>query len=152
MDADPLVVRPASRDDIETVVRSFEWLFAPPGSRPPGRDEQVAAGRLGRMVSAKGSTTLVAVSEEKIVGFCTTYLDIESVRFGRRAWMEDLAVDPGRRSQGIGKLLLENVRNWARDHGAARLALDSGEARVDAHRFYEREQPAYRSKSFGWWL
>jgi hypothetical protein len=36
--------------------------------------------------------------------------------------------------------------------GAVRLQLDSAMARTDAHRFYEREQPSWRSLSFGWEL
>jgi hypothetical protein len=32
------------------------------------------------------------------------------------------------------------------------LALDSSDARVDAHRFYERESPSWRSRTFGWEL
>ena len=35
-----------------------------------------------------------------------------------------------------------------RDH----LELDSGEARADAHPFYEREQPTWKSICFGWAL
>lgn len=134
------------------MVRSYQWLFAPPGGPPREWNEEVAAERLGRTISSKDSIALVAVSADRIVGFCTVYVDIESVRFGRRAWVEDLAVDPGFRSRGIGKLLLDRAKDWARYQGAARLALDSAESRTDAHRFYEREAPAYRSKSYGWWL
>ena len=31
------------------------------------------------------------------------------------------------------------MRGWARERGATHLELDSAEARLDAHRFYERE-------------
>ena len=89
---------------------------------------------------------------QTLVGFATVYLDIVSVRFGQRAWVEDLAVAPHRRSSGIGKALLDAAKTWARDHGAARLALESGAARVDAHRFYERERPEGWSRSFTWIL
>jgi GNAT superfamily N-acetyltransferase len=64
--------------------------------------------------------------------------------------VEDLAVDPQRRSQGIGKALLDAAKQWARDHGASHLELDSADARVDAHRFYEREGAEHRSVAFGW--
>jgi hypothetical protein len=37
---------------------------------------------------------LVAVDNVSLVGFATVYLDIVSVRFGQRAWVEDLAVAP----------------------------------------------------------
>ena len=64
--------------------------------------------------------------------------------------MEDFAVDPGRRSQGIGKALLEAMRGWARERGATHLELDSADARLDAHRFYEREGADPGSRSFRW--
>jgi hypothetical protein len=48
--------------------------------------------------------------------------------------------------------LLDAAKSWARDHGAAKLELNSGSARVDAHRFYERERPDGWSRSFRWTL
>ena len=76
-------------------------------------------------------------------GLCCVFLDIASVRFGQRAWVEDLAVDPERRSEGIGKALLDAAKEWARERGASHLELDSGVDRADAHRFYEREGPSW---------
>jgi GNAT superfamily N-acetyltransferase len=98
------------------------------------------------------STVLVAVDDAGLAGFCTTYLDLRSVRFGLRAWVEDLAVAPDRRSQGTGAALLAAARAWARERGATHLELDSGDARTDAHRFYEREAPDSTSRCFGWRL
>jgi GNAT superfamily N-acetyltransferase len=43
------------------------------------------------------------------------------------------------RSRGLGKGLLDWLRNEARSLGCAQLHLDSGLQRLDAHRFYERE-------------
>ena len=65
------------------------------------------------------AAVLVADDNNTIVGFATVYLDIVSVRFGQRAWVEDLAVAPDRRSGGIGKALLDAAKAWARDRGAA---------------------------------
>ena len=48
--------------------------------------------------------------------------------------------------------MIQPARRGARADGATHLELDSGEARADAHRFYEREQPSYRSTCFGWEL
>ena len=94
---------------------------------------------------------LIAVGDNgRIVGFITGYLDIHSVRFGYRCWVEDFAVDPQQRSSGIGKALLEAMRGWARERGATHLELDSAEARTDAHRFYEREGGDGSSRSFRW--
>src|SRR3954463_14240180 len=110
-------VRPAVPDEVERIVPMYEWLFAPPGARPPGWDPDRAADALRRVVSSDATVVLVAVLDDELVGLCTAYDDIESVRFGRRVWVEDLAVHPDRRSQGIGKLLLDEAKRWAKDRG-----------------------------------
>jgi GNAT superfamily N-acetyltransferase len=63
-----------------------------------------------------------------------------------------LAVHPDQRSTGIGAALLTTARQWAADHGATHLELDSATTRVDAHRFYDRHQPTTRSITFSWQL
>jgi GNAT superfamily N-acetyltransferase len=144
-------IRAAQADEVEALVGCYDWLFAPPGSQPPMWDAEKAASRLADAIESTHAEVLVA-DDGEIVGFCTVYLDIDSVRFGRRAWVEDLAVDDARRSQGIGKALLDAAKDWARERGASHLELDSAEVRAGAHRFYEREQPSWRSVSFGWVL
>jgi GNAT superfamily N-acetyltransferase len=146
------VIRPARDDEVAALVRAYAWLFAPPGSQPRQWDPDAAAQRLGALIAAADGEVLVADHDGEIVGICTVKLDIESVRFGQRAWVEDLAVDPDHRSAGHGKALLDAAKDWGRSHGASHLELDSGEARTDAHRFYNREQPSWRSTNFGWEL
>jgi GNAT superfamily N-acetyltransferase len=145
-----MTVRLATNDDLEALVAAYDWLFAPPGGPPPAWDPGVAAERLEAAIA--GERSAVFVAGEPPAGFCTVYLDILSVRYGQRAWVEDLAVDSGRRSQGLGKALLDAARDWARERGASHLELDSSDARADAHRFYEREGPAWRSRAFGYLL
>jgi GNAT superfamily N-acetyltransferase len=146
------VIRPARPGEAPALVDTYEWLFAPPGIRPPAWDPVRAVDRLSGLITAPDASVLIAEDGGEIAGICTVYLDIESVRFGQRAWVEDLAVHPDHRSAGHGKALLDAAKEWARSHGATHLELDSGEARADAHRFYEREQPSYRSICFGWEL
>jgi len=145
-------IRPARHDQIAAVVAAYEWLFAPPGSQPPMWDADAAAQRLAHAIDDDGSEVFVAEVDGHIAGFITAYDDMTSVRFGRRVWVEDLAVDPGRRSQGLGKALLDAAKDWARGRGASHLELDSATTRADAHRFYDREQPSWTSVSFGWVL
>jgi GNAT superfamily N-acetyltransferase len=149
---DTVTVRAAELVDIEQVVAMYEWLFAPPGVRPPSWDPERAGAALRHAVQSDRAVVLVGTLGGEFVGLCTAYDDIESVRFGRRVWVEDLAVHPDRRSLGIGKLLLDEARAWAGTRGASHLELDSAEIRADAHRFYEREQPSWRSICFGWEL
>jgi GNAT superfamily N-acetyltransferase len=145
-------IRAAEPGEEESIVPLYEWLFAPPGTKPGAWDEKRAAVALRKAIKSHGSVVLLAVSQGSLVGFLTAYQDLLSVRFGYRAWVEDFAVRPERRSQGIGKALLDAAKAWARERGATHLELDSGEARKNAHRFYEREGAQYRSYSFGWEL
>ena len=146
------MIRPARPDEASALVATYEWLFAPPGSQPPMWDPERAAERLVALIDGSGGEVFVAERDGAVVGICTVSLDILSVRFGQRAWVEDLAVHPDHRSAGHGKALLDAAKDWGRARGATHLELDSGEARADAHRFYERERPSWRAISFGWEL
>jgi len=145
-------VRPARVAEAERLVDAYEWLFTPPGSRPPSWDPERAEERLRDAVASADAEVLVADEAGELVGICTVYRDILSVRFGRRAWVEDLAVHPDRRSLGVGKALLDAAKAWAHARGASHLELDSATTRADAHRFYEREGPTWQSVCFGWEL
>lgn len=147
-----IVIRAARPGEEPAVIPLYDWLFAPPGAKPASWDERRAAVALREAIESHDACVLVADDGGELVGFCTGYQDLHSVRFGYRAWVEDLAVDPARRSEGIGKALLDGMKGWARERGATHLELDSAEPRTDAHRFYEREGAQYRSYSFGWTL
>jgi GNAT superfamily N-acetyltransferase len=147
------VIRAAEPGEEERVIPLYQWLFAPPGTLPPSWDERRAAVALRQAIDSHDAAVIVAEDDSgELVGFITGYQDMHSVRFGYRAWVEDLAVHPERRSEGIGKALLDAAKAWARERGATHLELDSAETRADAHRFYERENPSWRSICFAWEL
>ena len=145
-------MRVAMAAEVERVLGMYEWLFAPPGSVPPRWDADHARSAIAQAIEDPEAAVLVAEHRGELLGLCTAYLDMNSVRFGPRCWVEDLAVSPDHRSQGVGKALLDAAKAWARERGATHLELDSAETRVDAHRFYEREGPSWRSVSFAWEL
>jgi GNAT superfamily N-acetyltransferase len=149
--SDAPVIRPARPEEAADVAAAIEWLFAAPGRPAPGWDGSAGAAAIEKAIRDHRSTVLVAHHDGQLAGVCTVYRDIDSVRFGPRAWVEDLAVAPDMRSRGIGRALLDAARDWARDHGASHLALNSAESRVDAHRFYDRER-GERSACFRWQL
>lgn len=142
----------ARTDELEAVLDMYEWLFEPPGTRPPSWDRDRAAGALLDAIDSENAEVLVAEWGGELVGLCTAYLELNSVRFGQRCWVEDLAVDPEHRSRGVGARLLGAAGDWARDRGATHLELDTAESRDDAQRFYERERPSWRSISYAWEL
>lgn len=144
-------IRAAAPGEAGYLLPAYEWLFAPPGSTPPQWDERRAEIALEQAIASRDAVVLIAESGTgNVVGFATGYHDFHSVRFGYRCWVEDLAVHPDRRSEGIGAKLLGAARDWARERGATHLELDTAEERVDAQRFYEREGASRRSISYGW--
>jgi GNAT superfamily N-acetyltransferase len=145
-------VREAVPGEVERVLGMYEWLFAPPGSVPASWDPEHAREAIAAAIADPEAAVLVAEHRGELLGLCTAYIDMNSVRFGPRCWVEDLAVNPEHRSQGVGKVLLDRAKEWARERGASHLELDSGDARVDAHRFYEREGPSWTSRCFAWEL
>ena len=109
-------VRPARVDEAEAVLALLR--VAVRAARGPRRRPGTRTGRGSRLVDAIDSdsaTILIAVAADSgaIAGFCSAYLDLLSVRYGLRCWVEDLAVDPDRRSRGIGGELLAAAREWA---------------------------------------
>jgi GNAT superfamily N-acetyltransferase len=145
-------VREASAGEEERILPLYEWLFVEPGYEPPGWDPERARGALAEAIAAPDSAVLVVEDGDDLVGLCTAYLELNSVRFGRRCWVEDLAVDPRRRSQGLGGRLLDAAADWARGRGATHIELDTGLARIDAQRFYERRNPDSVGYGYSWRL
>ncbi len=152
VDTGDVEIRAAEHGEEERLLPLYEWLFAPPGAQPPMWDEKRAAVALREAIASHDSVILVADTGAELVGICSVYLDLHSVRFGYRVWVEDLAVHPDHRSREIGKRLLAAARDWARARGATHLELDTAEKRRDAQRFYEREGADRRSISYGWEL
>jgi GNAT superfamily N-acetyltransferase len=145
-------IREARTEDEERILAMYEWLFASPGSTPPQWEEERALRALTEAIVSPQSAVFVADDGERLLGVCTAYLELNSIRFGHRCWVEDLAVDPERRSQGIGAGLLDAAKEWARGAGATHLELDSALSRTDAHRFYDREGPSWKSYCYAWEL
>ena len=49
-----------------------------------------------------------------------------------------IAVSNDHKRKGIGRALLQQVEQWARDTGAVGIRLVSGASRTEAHTFYRR--------------
>ena len=74
---------------------------------------------------------------------------LEMLAVGRHVYVDDLVTDAGTRSRGHGKALLDWLKAEARRLGCARLQLDSGTQRQDAHAFYLREGLRIEAFHFG---
>lgn len=146
-------IRDARPGEEQKLLPLYEWLFEPPGRRPARWDPKLAAMALREAIESHDSSVLVAETQHgEAAGICIAYRDINSVRFGHRVWVEDLAVRPDLRSRGIGGRLLAAASDWARERGATHFELDTGTGRADARRFYERLRPDHEGVSYTWEL
>ena len=81
---------------------------------------------------------LVASIEDEVVGVLQiTYIPYLTFLGGKRALIEGIRVDSARRSQGIGRLMVQTAMNKARDRGCHMIQLTTNKSRPDAIRFYE---------------
>ena len=80
-----------------------------------------------------------------------TATSIRCVSGTARGWKTSPSIpSAGRRASA--RRSSDAAKEWARERGATHLELDSGDARTDAHRFYERERPSWTSRQFSWEL
>lgn len=63
----------------------------------------------------------------------------ENLIHGPFLYVDDLIVDAGQRSSGVGARLMDWLKEEARRRGCAKLVLDTGLDNVLAHRFYYRQ-------------
>src|SRR5256712_6931198 len=145
-----LTIRCARPADEDAVLALFDELFDPPGRRPRGYTRERGDAGFRHALANPDADILLAVAEDgALIGLASVYVDLESIRFGRRCWLEDLVVTAARRSQGIGRRLLDAATAWARDRGCTHLLLNSAPTRTDAHRFYLATGMTQTSLNFG---
>jgi GNAT superfamily N-acetyltransferase len=134
-----ITTRPATPADEAAILALLPQLFEPPGSRPPSYTDERGRTRIRWALERPDADILLALDGEALVGLASVYADIQSIRYGKRCWLQDLVVSKEARGRGIGRLLLDAATEWARERGCTHLELSSGMGRVDAHRFYRRE-------------
>jgi len=121
------------------VLALIEELFEPPGSRPPGYAPDLGRKGVRAAIQGEDADILLAIDGDRAIGLASVYVDLQSIRYGKRCWLQDLVVTSQDRSRGAGHALLTAAADWARQHGCTHLELSSGAGRKDAHRFYLRE-------------
>lgn len=129
-ESEPLVVEALfapSEDDVRELATLLTSLSS---ATPPDH-----AG-LAEIVSAPGTTLLVARSAGHIVGALT--LVVFRIPTGIRALVEDVVVDVSLRRRGIGAALVSEALRIAERCGARTVDLTSRPSREAANRLYER--------------
>ncbi|MFC6632802.1 GNAT family N-acetyltransferase [Microbulbifer taiwanensis] len=82
---------------------------------------------------------LAFVTEGSCVLCVAGFVVAEKLAWGRHIYVDDLVTDENHRSSGAGHLLINWLKDYAKEIGCTQIHLDSGVQRFSAHRFYLRE-------------
>lgn len=91
---------------------------------------------INAVLKSKDHTAFVAEYENEIVGWigASQALMIEVMP---HCEINGLVIDQDHRGMGIGKLLINKVKQWAKEKNNSKIVLHCNVKRTDAHLFYE---------------
>src|SRR6187401_888781 len=88
------------------------------------------------ILQSKDHTAFVAEYENKIVGWIGAAQAI-MIEVMPHCEINGLVIDEYHRGMGVGKLLIDRVRHWAKGKGNDKIGLHCNVKRTEAHLFYE---------------
>ena len=88
------------------------------------------------VLKSNDHTAFVAEYENRIVGWIGASQAI-MIEVMPHCEINGLVIDERNRGRGIGKLLIDKVKQWAKEKGNDKLGLHCNIKRVEAHSFYQ---------------
>jgi ribosomal protein S18 acetylase RimI-like enzyme len=80
----------------------------------------------------------IAKENEKVIASCYICIIPNLTRGGKPiGFIENVVTDINYRRQGIGKTVIENAINYAKEQNCYKVLLQCGSNRTNSHRFYE---------------
>jgi ribosomal protein S18 acetylase RimI-like enzyme len=104
------------------------------GDEPP--TEEAVRARLEELLDEPGARVLVAENEAGIVGGVSFWIKPDLAHGDTVVEVPMLIVAEDHRRTGVGRLLMEEVRNVASDNGASQIELVATQSNVTAREFY----------------
>jgi GNAT superfamily N-acetyltransferase len=133
-----VVIRQATEKDIPHILELYRQLaFSPPPPDTPRPSVEEYQKVFSKMSKMPGYRLLVAEEDDTIVG-TTVVAVLPGIAHGTSpfAVVEYVVVDENYRRKGIGKLLMDYVKDIAGEAGCYKIMLTSDNRRVEAHEFY----------------
>jgi GNAT superfamily N-acetyltransferase len=130
-----MIIRPVLSKDLEQLCSLYQQLNTSDPSLSP---EQIAA--VWSEFSSNHCCTCFVVEIDQTIVASSVIAIIPNFTRGARPYgvIENVITHSGYRKQGIGTLLLNHLINFAKEKNCYKVMLQSGTARKDAHRFYEK--------------
>jgi GNAT superfamily N-acetyltransferase len=126
--------RDATTGDAAGIHHLARELAETVGDEPP--TEEAVRARLEELIDEPGARVLVAETEAGIVGGVSLWIKPDLAHGDIVVEVPMLVVAEDHRRAGVGKLLMEEVRNVASDNGASQIELVATRANVAAREFY----------------
>jgi len=92
-----------------------------------------------RDMQGEGYVLAYLTRDDVVVAVAGYYICNKLSVNGKSLYVYDLSTDERFRSMGLGKRLIEDLKDHARSRDCESIELDSGVQRFGAHRFYLRE-------------
>ena len=128
---DIISIRDAVEQDADSLAALAAQLGYPSSGAEVGR-------RMVRYAGNPGERIIVAEEGGRVVGW-TSVAVVDHFYTALYVEISGLVVDADHRSRGIGSLLLDEVKRWAKEKAVPLIRLRANVLRKEAHRFYERE-------------
>jgi len=139
-------IRKASEKDIPRLITLLEQVAAIHNNARPdlfkANSKKYNENDLKDLLCDPKVTIFVAADKDDVaVGyiFCmlSEYKDHAIMQDGKTLYIDDLCVDESQRGKGIGKMLFERARAYAREQGCRNITLNVWAGNDGARRFYE---------------
>jgi ribosomal protein S18 acetylase RimI-like enzyme len=127
-------VREANVEDAAEICGLARELAETVGDEPP--TEKATRARLKELLDESRVRVLVAEDEAGIVGGVSFWIKPDLAHGDTVVEVPMLVVAEDHRRTGVGKLLMEEVRNVASDNGASQIELVATPSNVTAREFY----------------
>ena len=127
-------VREANVEDAAEICGLARELAETVGDEPP--TEKATRARLEELLDESRVRVLVAEDEAGIVGGVSFWIKPDLAHGDTVVEVPMLVVAEDHRRTGVGKLLMEEVRNVASDNGASQIELVATRSNVTAREFY----------------
>ena len=132
---DRLSIRPANREDLE-VVLTLCALHAQYEKLPFKRNGQAKRLETGLFAGQPKLHCLLAEIEQQVVGYATFMKQYATWEAAEYLYLDCLFVQEQFRSQGIGKKLMNHIKNSAKDMGIHVIQWQTPDFNVRAIKFY----------------
>jgi ribosomal protein S18 acetylase RimI-like enzyme len=121
-----LVLRVASEADEEAVIALWRTCGLVVSHNDPATDFRFARAK-------ENSEVLVGLAPDgKIIGSAMVGHD------GHRGWLYYIAIAPGYRAQGLGRIMMQAAEKWLAERGVAKVHLMIRETNTEVAAFYRR--------------